>query len=775
MMILRHLLRGLNGFHVNDFLTRVFLTLSLALVFAAPYPARAETPGGNSLQSYLAHLRPADLFPNADAFGAPEGSPPIVPVFAGKEKLGYAFVTTDFTRSIGYSGKPISTVVGLTPQGIVKSVRLVGHSEPIVLIGIPEKDVVAAMNALIGKDMSLVAKGTDKPPQTDMVSGATVTMLVIGDSVSRASIMLLRSGRFGGTAVVAAAPQVKRSLVGGEGVIESWQALLGDGSVRHLHLSVGEVSKAFKEAGQPVAAEHAEDPDPETAFIDLYAAQVSIPTIGRSLLGEAAYQHMLGRLKPGQQAILVAGKGAYSFKGSGYVRGGIFDRVEVLQDGETTRFHDYNHTRIPEIAAEGAPDFPEIALFTIPEGSDFSAAEPWDLQLLVQRPIGMRDKAFISFGLTYALPEAFVQTEQVAPVATAAPAPGVAPSQSTASQPAMSQATNQLAAADGDGLGEPLWKQVWRNNVGNVAVTIVGLLVLTGIFFFQNQLVAYPLVFRIVRRGFLLFTIVWIGWILRAQLSIVNVLAYFNSLMHGFSWDYFLVEPQIFILWLAVAAALLFWGRGPFCGWLCPVGAVQEFVSIAAKALKIPQIKVPWSLHERLWPIKYIVFLSLFGLSMYSLAEAEKYAEIEPFRTFFLLRFAREWPFVIYALTLLSIGLFIERFFCRYICPLGAALAIPGRLRMFDWLRRWKECGSPCHLCANECPVQAIHPEGNINVNECIYCMNCQELYWDEKRCPHMIQAKVRRDKMQAMASPSLQARKGSVSTPVGNAPTVDA
>ena len=60
-------------------------------------------------------------------------------------------------------------------------------------------------------------------------------------------------------------------------------------------------------------------------------------------------------------------------------------------------------------------------------------------------------------------------------------------------------------------------------------------------------------------------------------------------------------------------------------------------------------------------------------------------------------------------------------------------------MRMFEWLRRWPECGTPCQRCAKECPVQAIHPEGHFNVNECIYCMHCQELYFDDHRCPHMI------------------------------------
>jgi NosR/NirI family nitrous oxide reductase transcriptional regulator len=111
---------------------------------------------------------------------------------------------------------------------------------------------------------------------------------------------------------------------------------------------------------------------------------------------------------------------------------------------------------------------------------------------------------------------------------------------------------------------------------------------------------------------------------------------------------------------------------------------------------------------------------------------------------------------VTFAVALLVAGLFIERFFCRYLCPLGAALAIPGRLRMFDWLKRYHECGHPCQRCAHECPVQAIRPEGQINVNECIYCMHCQELYYDDHKCPVMIQKRLKREKRAAMASPSM-------------------
>jgi NosR/NirI family nitrous oxide reductase transcriptional regulator len=163
------------------------------------------------------------------------------------------------------------------------------------------------------------------------------------------------------------------------------------------------------------------------------------------------------------------------------------------------------------------------------------------------------------------------------------------------------------------------------------------------------------------------------------------------------------------------------------------------------------QLAIPFGLHQRLAALKYVVFLVLFGISLGALSTAERAAEVEPFRTVFVLRFARAWPFVLYAVAPLAAGLMVERFFCRYLCPLGAALAIPARLRLFDWLRRWRDCGNPCQRCANECPVQAIHPEGNINPAECIQCLHCQVLYHHEQHCLAMVKRRQRREKFAAL------------------------
>ncbi|MCD0505991.1 NosR/NirI family protein, partial [Bordetella petrii] len=295
-----------------------------------------------------------------------------------------------------------------------------------------------------------------------------------------------------------------------------------------------------------------------------------------------------------------------------------------------------------------------------------------------------------------------------------------------------------------------LWKQIWLAKRGQVVILAVGLAVLVGIFFFQDQLARRPLLHDRLRLAYLAFALFWIGWYAQAQLSVVNVLTFTTSLRTEFRWDAFLMDPLVFILWCATAISMVFWNRGAFCGWLCPFGALQELSNRLAKRLGVRQVTVGHGANQRLSTLKYVIFLLLFGFSLYDLAFAERLAEVEPFKTAIILRFMRDWPFVVFAVALLAAGLFIERFFCRYLCPLGAALAIPARLRIFNWLRRYHDCGNPCQRCNLECPVQAIAPTGEINPNECIQCLHCQMLYHHEGKCPHLIQKKAKRERRRA-------------------------
>ena len=94
---------------------------------------------------------------------------------------------------------------------------------------------------------------------------------------------------------------------------------------------------------------------------------------------------------------------------------------------------------------------------------------------------------------------------------------------------------------------------------------------------------------------------------------------------------------------------------------------------------------------------------------------------------------------VMWAVFLLAINLFIERAYCRYICPLGAGLAVLGKVRIMNFLKRRQECGNPCKACNKVCPTGAILNSGQINMNECLGCLDCQVMYNDYTKCPPLV------------------------------------
>ncbi len=712
----------------------LWITVSLCMIWLAAQPVVATE---SHLPDYLGSLAPDDLVPGGERFGEVEGTPPVAQVYAGEEIVGLVFLTTDMVASIGYSGKPIHTVVGFDTTGTITGAKLVEHHEPIVLIGIPESRITAVLDGYLGRSVETLFRQSVTEREVDIVSGATVTIMVMDDSIVRAGVKVARAYGLGGMASPVAAQGPRLVVNPEQSEVRDWQALLGDGSVRRLQLSLEDINQAFAQTGDAKAVARPEEGEPGEIFLDFYAALASVPTIGLSLLGEDEYRNLSQRLeRDGGHAILLAGRGRYSYKGSGFVRGGVFDRFQLVQGDDSVRFRDRQYKRLRRVLAAGTPeDLIEVGLFYIPEAADLDPAEEWRLELLVHRAIGPTSKVFLDFRLPYRLPQGYL-------VAEAMPEP-VAVATMDAAEPEMS--------------ATPLWHRIWRDKAVMVGGLLVALAVLTAIFFFQGYFAARPVLTDRLRIAFMLFTLVGIGFVANAQLSVVNVMTFFNALITGFQWDYFLMDPLIFILWGSVAAAMLFWGRGAYCGWLCPFGAFQELLNRAAKIFKVPQIEVPWAVHERLWPIKYILFLGLFGAALYSLAVAEQLAEVEPFKTAIILKFQRSWPFVLYAVLLLAAGLLIERFYCRYLCPLGAALAIPGRLRMFDWLKRYRDCGSTCQRCANECMVQAIHPEGQINPNECLYCLHCQVLYCDDERCPVVTRQRLKRQRRTKLASPSMR------------------
>jgi len=694
--------------------SRFWLRALFTLLFLFAGLAQAKDYG--DIQQQRIH----HVLKQTDSISEPEGRFKVRKLSAAGKVLGYVFQSLDVVDIPAYSGKPINVQVILDPAGVILDAYVLEHHEPILLIGIAEEKLHAFSARYSGiKVNQRVVVGHSSDPNAvtvDAIAGATVTAMVVNEVIMRAAHDVAVSlGLVKGDAGLAVAPDRVR-----EDIYEpaDWKTLTGNGAVRRLHLTRGQVDATFKgteaEQVEVASAEQADD-----TFIDLYVTHLNPPTIGRNLLGETQYRALMSELKPGEQAIAVMGSGRYSFKGSGYVRGGIFDRVLLRQFGDVISFRDMDFQRLDDVAVEDMPEFDEMAIFIVRASHRFDPGSPWSLELLIRRQTGPVSGIFSSFELAYQLPEPYLER----PLPTA----------------------EQLAAAEE--ASRPMWLTLWYQKGVEITVLGIALLVLTAVLFFQDSLARRPTLLHWVRRGYLVFTVVFLGGYALAQLSVVNVLTFVHALFEGFRWELFLTDPLIFILWVFTAGSILLWGRGVFCGWLCPFGALQELINELARKLKVPQYELPFAVHERLWAIKYIILLVLFGVSLESMATAERLAEVEPFKTAITLRFDRQWWFVAYAVGLLVINLFTRKVYCRYVCPLGAALAMPTRLRLFDWLKRRKECGNPCQLCAKECEIQAIHPDGRINANECHYCLDCQMTWHNENKCPPLINKRKKRGK----------------------------
>jgi len=672
------------------------LALMLALMLAMPSYALFVSPPKDPQP--ILH----ELFPEATRISDKQGEPALWTIYKDQQILGYGFETNDIARIPAYSGEPVNILVAIDPEGKYLGAKVLEHHEPIILAGIPESKLWKFAEQYTGLSVKdrLKVGGNEKEGivAIDGLSGATVTVMVMNVAITKAATQAaIALGIIEQQAdQIQPISTIKQELF----TPANWTELTGDGSIRKLYLTRGAVDDAF-EGTAAEEVDKASDDEKQEMFAEIYYTLADIPTIGKNLFGEADYQWLMQTLQPGEHLVAVMGNG-YSFKGSGYVRGGIFDRIQVHQKDNAISFRDLDHNRISDLYIQGAPKFNEMSVFRIAQHHEFDPGSSWQFELLVRRQTGPIDSIFTSFKGQYDPLGKYVDTP-----AAIVPEPELT-----------------------------MVQQIWHDRQLEVVLLLILMGVLLLILFFQDILVRHPTFMHRLRHGFLVVTVVVIGWSWGGQLSVVNVFTFLHALMKDFSWDLFLLDPIIFILWCAAAVTMLLWGRAVYCGWLCPFGALQELVNVMGRYFKLPQVELPFAVHERLWAIKYLILLALFGLSLDSLAMAEQFAEIEPFKTTFLLKFDREWPFILWALLMIFSSLFNRKTFCRYLCPLGAALSVSNSVRLFDWLKRRPECGTPCKTCAKECEIQAIHPNGVINMRECHYCLDCQVTYFNEEKCP---------------------------------------
>jgi len=172
-----------------------------------------------------------------------------------------------------------------------------------------------------------------------------------------------------------------------------------------------------------------------------------------------------------------------------------------------------------------------------------------------------------------------------------------------------------------------------------------------------------------------------------------------------------------------------------FCGFLCAFGSMGDFFWYLGSKLKISRPKIGSRTDRILKKIKYVLLVGIV-LLIWTLGVSLLNGTGNPWTVFGMLTKLSGWTDMtvlvsvgMLLLLLIVVGsLYIERFFCRYLCPLGAVFAIVSRFRLFKIRKPGEKCG-PCRACTKRCSMGI--PLYRVNVvtsAECIDCMNCVEI-----------------------------------------------
>jgi transcriptional regulator of nitric oxide reductase len=665
------------------------------------------------------------IFSEAFIVGEMQTGMPLYPLFiknpampdAKPELKGYVFESVDFEPVRGYGGKPINILVAMDVDGRFMEARLISHREPIFRseVGIAKLTKFAKQYEGLTTHHKIeifghlaTARRDDNYAALFGVQAGTVsakaidrTIVTSAASVALAHLEASKTGQIAGSATTSSVKQASQSQ---HYRPLSWEALLSRGMVSSISFTRGQIDQVF--AGSRAAgADKLAATQPNEEGLTVYTALVSLPSIGRNLLDNDGWR-LLGANRRLSHALMVVETGPlYQM---------TYESQRLMQDMPYVLTQNGQEIKLRPMAYDKGlkiPGYPESAkayFYVIDSATPLDASQAFSLQLKYGRRFGnfpnqVENRRFdIPYGYNglRATWYGFLDTDW----------------------------------------RDYEWSAVWQDRWAEIAVLLLGLIALTSGLFLQKRLSANTKRFKVLRVAYLLFTLGFIGWYAQGQLTIVNITASIEALAAGGDLSFFMNDPMTVILWLFVAVTLLIWGRGTFCGWLCPFGALQELISLVANAVGVRQRRLRAALDTKLKWIKYGVLAIIMGGVFVSPSFAELAVEVEPFKTAISMYFVRDWPYIAWAAVCLGLSVMVYRGYCRYICPLGAALAAVNVLQRWSWIPRRDACGTPCQTCRHRCEYQAIEKSGEVNYAECFQCLDCVSIYQDDQKCLPLIQ-----------------------------------
>ncbi len=687
---------------------------TLALFIASAVAAAAEPLGREVLEPYI--VPPMSLGEQLNDQGVWEL------LNSGGAHAGYVFETEPMAPLPGFSGASINMLVVLDLDGRFLDVKLISHNEPIFVSGLGEAPFHKFFEQYRGHSISdsLVVG-------SPYGSGSDGSALVYLDGVTKATA----SVRIAHESILAAALKVAREKMGGiasgppaypnPDYVEdlTWTDLVDQGLVTRTTVSNAAINKEF--AGTLWAQDDPEaQADPDGTYLDLWVVDVGPQSIARAVLSPGSYEELQDfmAISDTDEPVLLIEAGRHGLITDDFVRNTSPDLISAEQGGFPIAFRDADifiqlHPDLPEALHDGT-----ALILRTDRRLGFDPTAEWTLKVKAIREHGVFQPEIgsVTIDTTLSTDERFFSRPEV-----------IKP--------------------------RPAWLDALSNRSTDLIVLGVFLAALIAVLGLRLNRLAGHRHFTPIRLGILAFMTGFIGWWGQGQLSIATPLAVIRTAAEGGSFAFLLYDPFSLLIWAVTIFGFVLWGRGLFCGWLCPFGALQEFTHHIGRTLRLPQIEPSDAWDDRLKWVKYIVLAGLVALIFTAPARLDKAIEVEPFKTAITTFFIREWYYVAYAVGLLLLSMVLFKGFCRYICPLGAVMAIGGLVRSRDWIARRVECGSPCQLCKVKCDYKAIKKTGEIQYSECFQCLDCVAIHDSADQCVPLILAAKRGRVLQQVAA----------------------
>lgn len=227
-------------------------------------------------------------------------------------------------------------------------------------------------------------------------------------------------------------------------------------------------------------------------------------------------------------------------------------------------------------------------------------------------------------------------------------------------------------------------------------------------------------------------TLLWLGFIDGGFLSISHILNGLNQGMSLFTGNTALLLIVVFTL-----ATTFIWGR-VFCSSVCPFGALQDIISYLTP--KKWQRTVPAWLHDKAIYLKYLILAVLIGMAVFY-SQVSLFQYFEPFGTLFFYSSSIVLWSILTLILLACIP--VKRFYCRYVCPLGASLGVLSLVSL-SRIKRVEQC-TVCKVCEHSCPTGAIRQE-KVDFKECVRCDICEsKLIKKAGVCKHSVDSLIDR------------------------------